>query len=137
MFSFSTIATVPTALCQYECTTAGMFRYPDPTCRAFYICALYNSRFVRSNYTCPISKIFDQTTQQCSSTASCEDISTVCGSETAAEPPWPTYPNPTAVNCSSYITCYGTNPIVTSCPSGYYYNNKINSPGCFTKPDCT
>ncbi|XP_063917045.1 uncharacterized protein LOC135132775 [Zophobas morio] len=122
----------------YNCTSAGRFRYKDSACRSYYLCVLYNGGYVKSDYTCPSTMIFDPTSQTCSTTAVC--IDNICDSVPLV-PLFPKLPDPNGPDCHTYIQCMGIidrYPVVGTCPDGLLFDNNFNpEPDCWIQGNCS
>ncbi|KAJ3631696.1 hypothetical protein MTP99_012810 [Tenebrio molitor] len=124
----------------YNCTTTGRFRYQDPTCRNYYLCMPYNGAFVKSNYSCPSTMIFNPTTQTCSSTADAVCIDNICDNLPLV-PLFPKIPDPNGPDCRTYIQCMGVlnrYPVIGTCPSGLLFDQNLNpEPDCWLQGNCS
>nr|XP_008192391.2 PREDICTED: uncharacterized protein LOC103312677 [Tribolium castaneum] len=122
----------------YNCTTAGRFRYRDPTCRSYYLCVLYNGAYVKSDYTCPSTMVFDPTSQACSGTAVC--IDNICSTQPLI-PLFPKLPDPNGPDCRTYIQCMGLvdkYPVIGTCPSGLLFDQDFSPQAdCWIQGNCT
>ncbi|RZC42165.1 hypothetical protein BDFB_007788 [Asbolus verrucosus] len=110
------------------CLTSGRFRYQDPTCQSYFLCVQVQNSFVKMDYVCPPTAIFNPSTNRCSLHAHC--ISDICKNLPASVSK---IPDPNSNKCQSYIECVGTDqrrPAIRRCSNGYF-NKDLPYPGFF------